>query len=270
MGTRIARNLKDNTSYTTLYVETGAAGRANLAGLGVSVISQDEALKQAEAVILAVPDALIGSICTEIVPKLTSGTMLVGLDPAAGYAGILPERKDITYFITHPCHPPLFNDETGPEARQDWFGGIGKARQSIVCALHQGPEEDYSKGEAIARVIFAPVTTAHRLTIEQMAILEPALTEQLTRSCILTIREGMEEAIRMGVPEPAVRDFLFGHLRICLSIVFGVSGITISDGAKFASKLAQEQILRPDWKKIMNVENIKRSVRGITHTEASD
>ncbi len=270
MGTRIARNLKDNTSYTTLYVETGEAGKANLARLGVSVIPQDEALKQAEVVILAVPDALIGGICTEIVPKLTSGTMLVGLDPAAGYAGILPERKDITYFITHPCHPPLFNDETSPEARQDWFGGIGKARQSIVCALHQGPEEDYSKGEAIARVIFAPVTTAHRLTTEQMAILEPALTEQLTRSCILTIREGMEEAIRMGVPEPAVRDFLFGHLRICLSIVFGVSGITISDGAKFANKLAQEQILRPDWKKIMNIENIKRSVRGITHTEASD
>ena len=173
IGTRIARNLKDNTDHTTLYVEISEPGKANLAKLRVSVTLQDEALEQADVVILAVPDTQIGNICVEIVPKLKSGAMVIGLDPAAGYAGVLPERKDITYFITHPCHPPLFNDETDPEARRDWFGGIGKAKQSIVCALHQGPEEDYPKGEAIARIIFAPVTTAHRLTTEQMAILEP-------------------------------------------------------------------------------------------------
>jgi hypothetical protein len=34
------------------------------------------------------------------------------LDAAAPHAGELPERDDITYFVTHPCHPPIFNDET--------------------------------------------------------------------------------------------------------------------------------------------------------------
>ena len=136
IGTRITKSLKDNDHYTTLYVEISEAGRAKLAELGVAVTPQEEALKHADTVILAVPDALISEISMEIVPKLNSGTMVIVLDPAAAYAGVLPECKDITYFITHPCHPPLFNDETSPEARRDWFGGIGKAKQSIVCALH--------------------------------------------------------------------------------------------------------------------------------------
>lgn len=264
MGLRITRNLKDNPDYTTLYVEISEAGRASLAALGVSVTPQDEALKQADVVILAVPDALIGKICTEIVPKLKSGTMVMGLDPAAGYAGVLPERKDITYFISHPCHPPIFGEETDLEAQRDWFGGV-KAKQNIVCSLHQGPEEDYAKGEAIARTIFAPVMRAHRLTTEQMAILEPALVETLNLTCLIVTREAMEEVIRMGVPEQAVRDFLFGHIRTTVAIVFDFAGAPVSDGAKLAVSQAKEQIFQPDWKKILQIENIKKSVQQITH-----
>lgn len=266
MGNRITRNLKDHPDYTTLYVEVSEAGRASLAELGVSVTPQDEAMKQANVVILAVPDALIGKICSDIVPKLKSGTMVMGLDPAAGYAGVLPEREDITYFISHPCHPPLFHDETDPEARRDWFGGV-KAKQNIICSLHHGPEEDYAKGEAIARTIFAPVMRAHRLTTEQMAILEPALVETLALTCFTVIREGMDEAIRMGVPEPAVRDFLFGHIRTIVAIVFDFAGAPVSDGAKLAVNQAKGQIFQPDWKKVMQIENIEKSVKAITKAE---
>lgn len=266
MGNRIARNLKDHPDYTTLYVEVSEAGRASLAELGVSVTPQDEAMKQADVVILAVPDALIGKICSDIVPKLKSGTIVMGLDPAAGYASVLPEREDITYFISHPCHPPLFHDETDPEAMRDWFGGV-KAKQNIICSLHQGPEEDYAKGEAIARTIFAPVMRAHRLTTEQMAILEPALVETLALTCFTIIREGMDEAIRMGVPEPAVRDFLFGHIRTTVAIVFDFAGAPVSDGAKLAVNQAKGQIFQPDWKKVMQIENIEKSVKAITKAE---
>jgi len=269
MGMRITRNLKDNPDYTTLYVEISEAGLASLAEFGVSATLQDEALEQADVVILAVPDALIGKICTEIVPKLKSGTMVMGLDPAAGYAGVLPEREDITYFISHPCHPPLFGEETDLEAQRDWFGGV-KAKQSIICSLHQGPEEDYAKGEAIARTIFAPVMRAHRLTTEQMAILEPALVETLALTCFTIIHEAMDEAIRMGIPEQAVRDFLLGHIRTTVAIVFDFAGAPVSDGAKLAVSEAKKQILQPDWKKIMEIENIKKSVKAITHATVTD
>ena len=52
-----------------------------------------------------------------------------------------------------------------------------KAKQHIVCALMQGPEEHYALCEEVARAIYAPVMRAHRCTVEQMAILEPALSE---------------------------------------------------------------------------------------------
>ncbi|HEY82429.1 MAG TPA: prephenate dehydrogenase/arogenate dehydrogenase family protein [Dehalococcoidia bacterium] len=265
MGLRIARNLKDNPDYTTHYVEISEAGRAALAELGLSVTPQEEAIREADVVILAVPDALMAKICGEIVPKLKSGAMVMGLDPAAAYAGVLPKRDDISYFISHPCHPPLFGEETDLEAQRDWFGGV-KAKQNIVCSLHQGPEEDYAKGEALARAIFAPVTRAHRLTTEQMAILEPALVETLALTCIIVIREAMEEVIRMGVPEPAVRDFLYGHLRTTAAIVFDFAGAPVSDGAKLAASKAREQIFQLDWKqKVFDIGNIQRSVREITH-----
>ncbi len=264
MGQRLTRNLKDNPDYKTLYVEISQEGIARLTEQGLAVTPQDEAVAQADVVLLALPDVLIGKICNQLVPKLKSGTMVISLDPAAGFAGMLPERDDITYFITHPCHPPLFGDETDPAALHDWFGAY-KAKQSIVCALHHGPEADYAKGEAIAKVIYAPVTRAHRVTTEQMVILEPALVETLTTTCATILREGMEEAIRMGVPEAAVRDFFWGHLRTCIAIVFDVAGFPMSDGAKLAVEKAKPQLFQPDWKKVMSMESIRQSVDDITH-----
>ena len=109
--------------------------------------------------------------------------MVIVLDAAAPFAGHLPKRPDLTYFVTHPCHPPIFNDETDLEAKTDYFGGI-KAKQHIVSALMQGPEEDYAKGEAIARTIWAPVMRSHRVTVEQLAMLEPGLSETVCASLL--------------------------------------------------------------------------------------
>src|SRR3546814_2629047 len=55
-----------------------------------------------------------------------------------------------------------------PAARDDRFGGL-HARQSIVSALMQGPEEHYALGEEIARVIWAPILRSHKVTVDQMA-----------------------------------------------------------------------------------------------------
>ncbi|NIM04178.1 MAG: semialdehyde dehydrogenase, partial [Armatimonadetes bacterium] len=172
------------------------------------------------------------------------------------YAGMLPERRDITYFITHPCHAPMFGHETDPEAQQDFFGG-DRAKQSIVCSLHQGPEKDYVKGEAIARVIFAPILQSYRITTEQMAILEPALVETLGLTCVYVMKEAMDEAVRMGVPKAVAQDFLFSHLRCMVGEVFLLEGSTLSEGAKLAVAEAKKQIFQPDWMKIMKIENIK-------------
>lgn len=264
MGCRITDNIKEMAEYDVRYVEVSPRGQERLAERGLGVTAQDKAVADADVVILAVPDALIGTIAQTLIPKVKSGAMVMALDPAAAYAGDLPARDDITYFLAHPCHPPLFNDEVTEEGRTDWFGGI-HAKQHIVCALHSGPEADYAKGEAIARAIYAPVMRSHRVTTEQMAILEPALVETLSATCISIIKEGMDEIVRMGVPEEAAWDFLSGHMRIEIAIIFGMAGFPFSDGAKLAIAKAKDRIFREDWKEnVFDIANVQKSVHEIT------
>jgi hypothetical protein len=262
MGTRIADQLRDDAGYRMLYVEAGEAGLAQLREQGLAPTPQEEAVRQADVVILAIPDVVIGSVAADIVPSLKSGAMVICLDPAAPYAGELPAREDVTYFVVHPCHPPLISDETDPEARMDFFGG--RAKQSIVCALMQGPEEDYVRGERIARRMFAPVMRAHRVTVQQMAILEPAMAETVVLTCVVTIKEAMEEAIRRGVPPEAAWDFLLGHLKVNIGILFGYVDAQFSDGAKLAVQRAKQRILQPDWREVFEPQNVMREIDAIT------
>jgi hypothetical protein len=167
--------------------------------------------------------------------------------------------------LAHPCHPPLFNDEVTEEARTDWFGGV-HAKQNVVCALHSGPEADYARGEAVACAMYAPVLRAHRVTTEQMALLEPALVETLTATCLTIIKEGMDEVVRMGVPAEAAWDFLSGHLRVETAILFGLAGFPFSDGAILAIQKAKDRIFQPDWKEsVFAIANVQKSVREIVH-----
>jgi hypothetical protein len=267
MGCRLTDNLRDHPDYAMLYVEVSEAGRARMQERGVSPTPQEEALRRAQVVILAIPDALIGPISREIVPTLNPATLVMGLDPAAGYAGVLPERPDISYFAAHPCHPPLFMEELTREAQTDWFGGY-HARQSVVCALIQGPEEHYALGEKIAADMYAPILRMHRVSVEQMAILEPGVVETTCATLISAMKEALEEAVRMGVPEQAARDFVMGHIRIELAIIFGYAGFPFSDGAKLAIEKAKSKIFLPEWKEnVLSLEAIREQVRAITHIQ---
>jgi len=263
MGLRIADNLR-KTDYDVRYVEVADRGKAALADRGIACTPVEQALAESRVVILALPDNRIGRVCAQLDPHLRSGTMLIALDIAAPLAGDLPNRADLVYFVTHPCHPSVFGGETTPEGQNDFFGGI-HARQNIVCSLVQGPEESYATGEAIARVIYAPVVNAHRCTAQQMAILEPVLSETVLGTCLTVVREAMDEAVKMGVPEPAARDFLLGHLKVELGIVFQLfPGATFSDGALKAIDEAKRSIFRADWKQVFDPKSINDSIARIT------
>jgi hypothetical protein len=184
------------------------------------------------------------------------------LDPAAAHAGEFPVRPDISYFVSHPCHPSLFDHFQTEAEINDFFGGT-QARQAIVCALMQGPEEHYALGERIARDIYAPVTRSHRITVEQMAILEPAMAETVGICLNLALREALEEAVRRGVPRAAAEDFMFGHVKVELGIAFSRVNFPFSDGAKLIAEYGRRHLLKPDWKKLFEPESVKEQVRTI-------
>lgn len=268
MGVRLTKNLL-RSPYAVAPVEITPEGRARLeAETGSSCVDLDSALAGSAVVVLAVPDRAIGRVAADVVPRLAPGTAVIVLDAAAPYAGEMPERADVTYFVTHPCHPPLFNDEVTPEAKSDFFGGV-HAKQHIVCALMQGPEEHYALCEGVARAIYAPVMRAHRCTVEQIAILEPALAETVGATLALAIREATDEAVRRGVPREAAMDFMLGHLTIELAIAFETypEG-RFSDGALHAIAQARPQIFKEGWlERIFDPQAVRASVKDICNPQ---
>lgn len=263
MGCRLAKNLQ-GLRFDVRHVEVSDAGKARLkTELGVSTLPADTALDGADVVILAVPDTAIGKVAAGIVDRLAAGTMLVILDAAAPFAGHLPKRDDLTYFVTHPCHPPIFNDETDPEAKRDFFGGVA-AKQHIVSALMQGPEAHYALGEEIAKVIWAPVMRSHRITVEQMAMLEPGLSETLCASLLMVMRQAMDECVARGVPKEAARDFLLGHMNVLGAVIFEETPGVFSDACNKAIEFGIPVLMKDDWKRIFNWDELTESIRRIT------
>jgi hypothetical protein len=263
MGVRLSKNLL-KSDYRVSHVEPGAAGRQRLKDeLGIECVEVDAALDNADVVILAIPDTLIGKISHEIAPKLKPGTMVMTLDAAAPFAGHLPDRKDLTYFVAHPCHPLIFNDETDPEARRDFFGG-GAAKQSITSALMQGPDEAFDLGEAVAKTIYAPILRSYRLTVDQMAILEPGLSETVCATLLQVMRDAMDETVRRGVPQQCARDFLLGHMNILGAVIFNEIPGAFSDACNKAITFGKPRLMRDDWLKVFDRDEIAESIRRIT------
>lgn len=264
MGCRITDNLLKK-DYTLLLCENGKAGLARLGEKGFEAVDTETAVQQSDYLIMAVPDAKLGGISKSVVPMMKSGATMITLDPAAAYAGELTTREDCTFVVTHPCHPPLFGEQDSQEARDDLFGGVA-AKQDIVIALLQGEESNFLTSQQICIEMFSPVVKCHRITVEQMAILEPAAAEVVAASAACIMKEALDEAIKHGVPEEAARSFMLGHIQIPLAIVLKNTN-PFSDAAKIAIKYGYDNIYKPDWKKVFKPEAVKEVLHQMLHPE---
>jgi D-apionate oxidoisomerase len=262
MGCRITDNLK-NSAYKMHYLEVSPQGIENLKQRGVAISRQEEAIPQSDVVILGVPDVAIEQVSRQIVELMKPGALMITLDPAAPLDGKVYQRDDIHYVIAHPCHPTVFNWETEERLFRDFYGGI-TAKQSIVVALMKGSEAAYQLGEQVSQAMYAPIDRTHRITLEQMAILEPALVETLAQTCMEVIKEGYDRVVELGLPPQAARDFLLGHLRIQIAVLFKEVNGTFSDAAYKISKRAKPLIFKENWQKIFEMDDIREQVRDIT------
>ena len=263
MGVRLSKNLQ-GSRFDVRHVEVGEVGRKRLMDeAGIQCMDQAAALDGAQVVILAVPDTLIGKIAHAIAPQLASGTMVMLLDAAAPFAGHLPERADLAYFVAHPCHPPIFSAELRKDGAPDFFGG-GHAPQSVVSALMQGTPADFDLGEEIAKTIYAPILRSYRVTVDQMALLEPGLSETVCATLLDVMREAMDEVVSRGVPADAARDFLLGHMTILSAVIFKEIPGQFSDACNKAITFGKPRLMREDWKGVFERDEIAESIRRIT------
>lgn len=263
MGCRLADNFIKSPEFEVRYVETAEKGLENLRLRGLAAVEAAKAIPDADVMILSVPDVAIGGISKQLIPMMRKDALVMTLDPAAPLDGVIYHRDDLGYVIVHPCHPTIFNWEPKESDFRDFYGGIS-AKQSMVIALMSGNEGHYALGEQVARKMFQPIDRVHRITLEQMAMLEPAMVETLAQTCMEVIKEGYDEIIRRGVPEAAARDFVLGHLRIQIAVLFKEVQGTFSDAAYKISKRAKPIIFRDGWKKIFEMSDIREQVKDIT------
>ena len=262
MGCRITDNLIHGP-YTVHYLEVSSRGLENLATRGLTPSVAKDALPVSDVVILAVPDVAIEEVSREVVALMKPGALLMTLDPAAPLDGKVALKDSIAVVIAHPCHPSVFNWEPSEAAFRDFYGGIS-AKQGVVIALMQGSEADFALGEEITRAMYAPVSVAHRITLEQMAVLEPALVETLAQSCMELVHQGFQRVVAAGVPKAAARDFVLGHLRIQIAVLFQEVNGTFSDAAYKISQRAHPILFKEGWEKIFELDDILEQVRDIT------
>ncbi len=264
MGLRLTDNLK-KSAYEMTYLEVSKEGIEKVESRGVKVCTDpDKAISEADIVIFAVPDVLIKKVSHLYVPKMRSGATAIFLDPAAPLSGALPKREDIAYFASHPTHPSVFNWESDKEKHFDYFGGIA-AKQAIVCALIQGDDKYYAVAEELAKTMYAPVFVSHRITLKDMGILEPALSETFSGAMISKMKEALDIVVSKGVPKEAAYDFFLGHINIELALIFGqLPGGEFSDAAKKAIKIGDKLLFKDTWKDIFDEESVKEQIRQIT------
>jgi hypothetical protein len=95
-------------------------------------------------------------------------------------------------------------------------------------------------------------------------MLEPALVETLAQTCMEAVKEGHDRLVAAGVPPAAVRDFVLGHLRIQIAVLFGEVNGTFSDAAYKISRRAKAVLFKDDWQRIFEMSDIREQVRDIT------
>lgn len=261
MGARATENIASSQTWEMLLCESDTAKAQALRSRGLTVTPSADAMAKADFVVMAVPDALIGAIARELVPQMKTGGTLIMLDAAAAYVGELPERGGVTQMIAHPCHPPFFTEQPTPEARRDYFGGV--ATQDIIVSLIAGSEADFSEGVEVCKAMFAPVNRALRVTPEQFAFLEPAMSEIIVAAAAAWMKESLEEAVAHGVPREAAEAFMAGHAQIALAIVFGAEKSPFSDAAKLAIEWGTRAYINPAWRGVYKREVLAPAIREI-------
>ena len=90
----------------------------------------------------------------------------------------------------------------------------------------------------MAKLIYRPILRSHRVTVEQMALLEPGLSETVCASLLAAMKDALDEVVRRGVDPVAARDFLLGHINILGAVIMGEVDGVFSDACNKAIETA--------------------------------
>ena len=107
----------------------------------------------------------------------------------------------------------------------------------------------------------------HWVTVKQLAQLEPTLVETIACMIGALLKESLHEAVHtMGVPEPAARAILLGHTQVALANTLRGDN-PFSDACMIAMDYGRKSIIRDDWKKVFQDDELDKNLAAMLHLE---
>jgi hypothetical protein len=83
-------------------------------------------------------------------------------------------------------------------------------------------------------------------------------------SLLVAMRDGLDEVVRRGVDRQAALDFLLGHMNVLGAVIFGQTQGVFSDACNKAIEFGKPVLMRDDWKRIFEPDEIAASIQRIT------
>jgi D-apionate oxidoisomerase len=114
--------------------------------------------------------------------------------------------------------------------------------------------------------MWSPIINAYRVSTEQLAILEPGLSEMIAMPFVDTMVEAVEEcATKYGIQREAALDFLIGHLNVEIAMWFGFSPKVPSDAALRLMRFAKNKVVKEDWRTALEPATVKEAAELIVY-----
>ncbi|MEP7014205.1 MAG: ketol-acid reductoisomerase [Verrucomicrobiota bacterium] len=249
-GRAHALNLKDSGMRVIIGLYPGSKSRTAARRSGLKVYSTAEAVRQADIVFLALPDAEMPEIYKrEIAPNLRPGqTLLFAHGFAIQYRTIVP-RKDVDVIMVAP-------KGLGPMVRREFLRGRGTP---ALIAIHQGSRRR-AKRTALA---WAKGIGCTRAGVMDTTFREETETDLFGEQVVLCggttalIRAGFETLVNAGYPpELAYFECLHEH-KFIVDLIHeaGLAGMRalISDAAKWGELTIGPKIIDRAVRKRMAV-----------------
>ncbi len=243
-----AQNLKDSGCKVVVGLREGSPSWAKAQGAGLEVTTVPRAVKDADIVMVLLPDEQHGSVFkAEIEPNLKKGAALSVGHGFSVHFGTVTPHKDINVFMVAPKGP-------GHLVRSEFTSGGGVP---ALISVHQDPSGQ-TKATALA---YASAIGAGRAGIIETSFREECETDLFGEQAVLCggvshlIQAGFETLVEAGYsPEMAYFECLH-EVKLIVDLIYegGIANMrySISNTAKYGDVTRGPRIVTDETKKEM-------------------
>ncbi len=240
-----ARNLHDSGVKVVVGLRPGSARVNQARSAGLSVASISEATRQADIVMVLLPDELQGEIYrSEIEPNLKDGAALAFAHGFNVHFGQIKPRKDLDVWMVAPKGP-------GHLVRSEYVAGRGVPQLVAV-------EQDTSGGAFQTALAYAKATGGTRAGVIPTSFAEETETDLFGEQAVLCggvtrlISYGFETLTEAGY-QPEIAYFEVLHeMKLIVDLIYesGFAGMrySISNTAEYGDHQSGDVVLPPETK----------------------